>query len=179
MGARVLNDRSAPAMRSPINWAVLGLLIERPGHGYDLLQRFDTAYAGALELSTNSQISGALKALRERHLIERLPADDTTPGAPPPRRIRYQASAEGLRSYEEWLLAWSPRTADAPGVFARQLAALPTTTALAVIDRYEQTCLTETTTNPIPTADGDNPSHPHQLQARLITEEKHLTLAAS
>ena len=58
-------------MRSPINWAVLGLLIERPGHAYELFQRFDSAYAGAIELSSNSQINGALKALRERALIER------------------------------------------------------------------------------------------------------------
>ena len=48
MGARALNDGNVSAMRSSINWAVLGLLIERPAHGYDVFRRFDDAYAGAI-----------------------------------------------------------------------------------------------------------------------------------
>lgn len=165
-------------MRSPINWAVLGLLIERPGHGYDLFQRFDDAYAGAIELSTHSQINGAVKALEQRCLIERLPPDAPSPDASAPRRLLYRASAKGLEEYERWLLSWSPRSADAPGVFARQLAVLPTATALAVIERYEQACLSETCNIRVPRTDGSAPANVLELQARLIAEEKHLALAA-
>src|SRR5665213_387404 len=116
MGARVLSDRSISAMRSPINWAVLGLVIERPGHGYDLFQRFDSAYAGAIELSTHSQINGAVKALEQRSLIERLPPSASSPEAPTRPRttaIVYKATAKGLRDYQQWLLAYSPRNPDA------------------------------------------------------------------
>jgi DNA-binding PadR family transcriptional regulator len=168
-------------MRSPINWAVLGLVIERPGHGYDLFQRFDSAYAGAIELSTHSQINGAVKALEQRSLIERLPANDPRPEAPGRPRttaIVYKATAKGLRGYEEWLLAYSPRNPDAPGVFARQLAGLPAATALAVIERYEQACLSEISSTRVDRADAGAPSNPPELQGRLIAEEKYLALAA-
>lgn len=165
-------------MRSPINWAVLGLLIERPGHGYDLFQRFDDAYAGAIELSTHSQINGSLKALEQRRLIERLPPDDPRAVASAPRRLLYRASAQGLVEYERWLLSYSPRSADAPGVFARQLAVLPTATALAVIEHYEQACLSETCATRFPRADQSGPGDALELQGRLISEEKHLALAA-
>jgi DNA-binding PadR family transcriptional regulator len=179
MGARVLSDGSVSAMRSPIHWAVLGLLVERPGHGYDLFQRFDDAYAGAIELSTHSQINGAVKALEQRSLIERLaPSHPDAPARPRSTAIVYRATAKGLRDYEEWLMAWSPRSADAPGVFARQLAVLPTATALAVIERYEQACLGETCTTPVPRSDGGAPGDALELQGRLISEEKHLALAA-
>ena len=40
MGALEITDGSALPMRSPIHWAVLGLLIECPGHAYDLFTRF-------------------------------------------------------------------------------------------------------------------------------------------
>jgi DNA-binding PadR family transcriptional regulator len=178
MGARVLNDGSVSAMRSPIHWAVLGLLIERPAHGYDVFQRFDDAYAGAIELSTHSQINGAVKALEQRSLIKRLPAEESSPGAQPRRRISYRATADGLRAYEHWLMAWSPRTADAPGVFARQLAGLPTVTALAVIEHYEQACLSEISGTRLLRADGNASGDAQALQARLIAEEKHLALTA-
>ena len=168
-------------MRSPINWAVLGLVIERPGHGYDLFQRFDSAYAGAIELSTHSQINGAVKALEQRSLIERLPADDPgpeAPGRPRSTAIVYKATAKGLRDYQQWLLAYSPRNADAPGVFARQLAGLPAATALAVIERYERTCLSEISSTRVDRADAGAPSSAPELQGRLIAEEKYLALAA-
>ncbi len=182
MGARVLtveaSDQSVSAMRSPIHWAVLGLLIERPGYGYDVFHRFDDAYAGAIELSTHSQINGSVKALEQRGLIERVPAQTPSPEAQPQRRIRFRATARGLRAYEDWLMAYSPRSADAPGVFARQLGGLPTVTALTVIERYEQACLSEISSTRLPRTDGNASGGAQALQARLIAEEKHLALTA-
>jgi DNA-binding PadR family transcriptional regulator len=165
-------------MRSPIHWAVLGLLIERPGHGYDLFQRFDSAYAGAIELSSHSQINGALKALEQRGMIERLPAGGASTDARAQPRTRYQPTAKGLRDYERWLNSWSPRSADAPGVFARQVAALPTATALVAIERFEQACLSETSSIRVARTQASAPSNAQELQARMVAEEKHLALAA-
>ncbi len=178
MGARVLNGGNLSAMRSSINWAVLGLLIERPAHGYDVFQRFDDAYAGAIELSTHTQMGGAVKALEQRGLIERLPAEAASLDAQPQRRIGYRATASGLRAYEDWLMAYSPRSADAPGVFARMLTGLPVGTALAVIERYEQACLSEISGIRLMRADGNASGGALALQARLVAEEKHLALTA-
>ena len=50
-------------MRSPINWALLGLVIQRPSYGYELVQRFERTYEDALELSSPSQVYTALDAL--------------------------------------------------------------------------------------------------------------------
>lgn len=36
-------------MRSPLNWALLGLVIQRPSYGYELVQRFERIYEDALE----------------------------------------------------------------------------------------------------------------------------------
>jgi DNA-binding PadR family transcriptional regulator len=165
-------------MRSPIHWAVLGLLIERRGHAYDLFTRFDSAYAGAIELSSHSQINGALKALEQRRMIERLPPDEEGPDAQAQPRTRYQPSAKGLRDYEEYLLAWSPRSADAPGVFARQVGVLPPASALVAIERFEEACLSETSSIRLAREQGSPPSSALQLEARLMAEEKHLALAA-
>ena len=78
-------------------------------------------------------------------------------------------------------MAWSPRSADAPGVFARQLAVLPAATALAVIERYEQACLSETCASRVPSATasaGGRALDPLAFEERLIAEEKYLALAA-
>jgi DNA-binding PadR family transcriptional regulator len=178
MGARILNDGNVSAMRSSIHWAVLGLLIERPAHGYDVFQRFDADYAGAIELTTHSQMNGAVKALEQRGLIERLPAQAPSPDAQPQRRITYQATASGLRAYEHWMMNYSPRSADAPGVFARMLAGLPVGTALAVIERYEQSCLSEISGTRLLRADRRASGGAQALAAQLVAEEKHLALTA-
>ena len=52
-------------MRSPVNWAVLGLTIERPSYGYEILQRFERNYGELLKLSSPSQIYKALDSLME------------------------------------------------------------------------------------------------------------------
>jgi DNA-binding PadR family transcriptional regulator len=178
MGAREINDGSVLPMRSPIHWAVLGLLIERRGHAYDLFTRFDSAYAGSIELSTHSQVNGALKALEQRAMIERLPPDEEGPDARAQPRTRYQPTAKGLRDYEEYLLAWSPRSSDAPGVFARQVGVLSPASALHAIERFEQACLSETSSIRLAREHGSPPSNALQLEARLMAEEKHLALAA-
>jgi DNA-binding PadR family transcriptional regulator len=165
-------------MRSPIHWAVLGLLIERRGHAYDLFQRFDSAYAGAIELSSHSQINGALKALQQRSMIERLPPDEEGPDTRAQPRTRYQPSTKGLRDYEQWLLAFSPHSTNAPGVFARQVAVLPPASALVAIKRFEEACLSETSSIRLAREQGSPPSSALQLEARLMTEEKYLALAA-
>ena len=85
---------------------MLGLLIERPGYGYDLFHRFERTYGEALVLTSPSQVYGALKPLKQKALIEQLPRDDDDVAAelsqPKPR---YRATVAGRCHYREWLVA--------------------------------------------------------------------------
>jgi len=159
-------------MRSPIGWALLGLLIERTGYGYDLVQRFERAYGDALELSSPSQIYKALDALERRSLIERLPAAGA--GTDPERQPRphYRATAQGQHSYQEYLIALACEKRQRSRLFARQLAAIDPRAALAVLDSYEQACLRE------PVSAAADPSL-GGVAARLIAEDERLAVEAS
>jgi DNA-binding PadR family transcriptional regulator len=133
------------AMRSPVNWAVLGLVIERTGYGYDLFQRFERIYGNMLELSCQAQVYKALDALEDRGLIERLPPETPVLGAErqPKLRLRYQATEQGRCSYRDWLIAQVTQERQRSALFALQVGALPPREALAVIERYEQHLLAE------------------------------------
>jgi DNA-binding PadR family transcriptional regulator len=160
-------------MRSPVSWALLGLLIERAGYGYDLVQRFERTYGDALELSTPSQIYAALAALERRSLIERLPRDGA-PDALRQPKPHYQATAAGIESYQEWLVAQAHEERRGSRLFARQLAVLEPRAALAVIERYERACLREPARAP------DDPSlgGASDLAGRLIDERERLAVGA-
>jgi DNA-binding PadR family transcriptional regulator len=174
----VAKDKRSLAMRSSVNWAVLGLLIERPAHGYDIFQRFDEAYAGAIELTTHSQVNGSVKALEQRGLIGRLPTQVPSPEGLAQRRIIYRATAKGLRAYEDFMMTYSPHSADAPGVFARMVAVLDRVKALAVVERYEQACLDEAKSVPLDTGPDPTTDDKDRLAAQLVRAEKRLVVDA-
>src|ERR1700689_1594364 len=100
MGARSAAGHAPAPMHSPVNWALLGLVIERPSYAYELAQRFDRTYDGALPLSSTSPVYTALGALSDRGLIEGL-AGPRVGRQPKPR---YRATAKGLEDYCEWLV---------------------------------------------------------------------------
>jgi DNA-binding PadR family transcriptional regulator len=160
-------------MRSPVGWALLGLLIERPGYGYDLVQRFERTYGDALELSSPSQIYTALKGLEQRSLIEQLPPDDGSTDALRQPKPRYRATPEGLDRYQDWLISQVHEERRRSRLFARQLAILDPHAALTVIERYEESCLQEPTRAP---ADPSLSSRggTSAFASRLIAEESRL-----
>src|ERR1022692_333686 len=97
---RAERDAQAAPMQSPVNWALLGLVIERPSYAYELAQRFERTYQAALTLSSISHVYTALAALRSRSLIEELPG--TRAGRQP--KPHYRATAKGLQDYGQWLI---------------------------------------------------------------------------
>jgi DNA-binding PadR family transcriptional regulator len=131
-------------MRSPVSWALLGLVIDRPDYGYNLFHRFQRAYGDTLELSTPSQIYAGLNGLETNGLIERLATEDATPDAERQSKAerqpkpRYGASEQGQRSYRERLIAQACDTQKHTRLFILQLAASAPDTALAVLDAYER-----------------------------------------
>ncbi len=170
-------------MRSLVSWALLGLVIERASYGYELVRRFERTYGDALELSSPSQIYTALDALQRRSMIEEVLATGAAPGVVRQPKPHYRATVEGVRGYQDWLIAQAHEERRRSRLFARQLAVLEPHAALTVIEHYEQACLDEAKRTPIATADGavlddavlDDAAG---LAARLVCEEDRLAVGA-
>jgi len=164
-------------MRSPLNWALLGLVIQRPSYGYELVQRFERTYADAIELSSPSQIYAALDALRRRSLVEELTVGETLEAVRQPKP-HYRATAEGVHGYQEWLIAHLGDERRRSRLFACQLAALAPPVALAVIERYEQACLLQARGARLTDADRHPPDSAGELADRLVGEQDRLAMGA-
>ena len=175
MGAGSPGEQTAAApMHSPVNWALLGLVIERPSYAYELARRFERTYEGALSLSSVSHIYTALATLRDRGLVEELPG---TPESVRSRR-RYQATSEGLREHAGWVVAQLGDERRRQRVLIAQLGALARVPerALSALDAYEQACIAEMTA--APPAGSDEGPGTTPLVARLTGEDTRLTIAA-
>jgi DNA-binding PadR family transcriptional regulator len=164
-------------MRSPVNWAVLGLAIERPSYGYEILQRYERNYGELLKLSSPSQIYTALDSLVARGLIER--SSEPAPGvARRQPRPHYRATEDGVRRYQEHLMGQAEEDRRRSSLFARELAALAPDAALAVLDRYEQMCLSQATRAQPPDAEPAVREASRTLADRLAAEEERLATEA-
>lgn len=174
MGAE--RDVQATPMHSPVNWALLGLVIERPSYAYELAQRFDRTYAGVLALSSVSHVYTALATLRSRSLIEEVPG--TRAGRQP--KPRYRATASGIERYLEWLVTQVSEDRRRQELLVLQLAALRRSpeTALKVIERYEHACLAEARRLPTARDAGAGLDRSSALLGRLIAEERRLAIGA-
>jgi DNA-binding PadR family transcriptional regulator len=174
---RAIRDVGAGVMRSPVNWAVLGLTIERPSYGYELLQRFERNYGGLLKLSSPSQIYAALDSLRDRGMIEA--TSEPFPGvASRQPKLHYQATSEGVRRYEEHLVHQAEEDRRRSSLFARELAALAPAAALAVLDKYEHVCLAQATKARPRDGEPAAPDPSTTLADRLAAEEERLAMEA-
>jgi DNA-binding PadR family transcriptional regulator len=133
-------------MTSQVNWALLGLVILRPGHGYDLMQRFERTYGEVLRLSSYSQIYGALDELEGRGLIEEITKPGATRrGTSRQPRVPYQATEEGRRSYRERMIEQAGEDRRQLELFVRQLAAFEREPDVAseILDHHETALMRE------------------------------------
>jgi DNA-binding PadR family transcriptional regulator len=120
----------------------LGLVIERPSHGYQLAQRFDDVYGDTLALSDRRNVYRVLRALHSDGLIQE--ARPSAREKPAPNRLpkpRFRATPKGVRAYQQWLVSQMEEQRARERLFALQLSMLEPGTALSVIERYEQECL--------------------------------------
>jgi DNA-binding PadR family transcriptional regulator len=169
----------AAPMRSPVNWALLGLVIERPTYAYDLAQRFERRYRTVLALANVGHVYTALGALEGRGLVEEVPG--TREGRQP--RPRYRATEAGVREYGRWLVAQACEDHKRSQTFVLALAALTgrPEQLLDVIAGYEQAWLAEGAGTPINRDAQDEQDAPGALAAllrRLIDEESRLTVGS-
>ncbi len=90
-----------------MKYAVLGLLAQRRGYGYDLVQRFEEQVGSGWQLNAGA-VYVALDKLEQEGLVRPVPNDDGAPltrrrtvrGAP---RVIYEATPTGLDRFEEWM----------------------------------------------------------------------------
>lgn len=166
----------ATPMRSLVNWALLGLVIERPSYAYDLAHRFERRYGSALQVSNIGHIYTALGALGERGLIEEIPG--TRQGRQP--RPHYRATDHGRQDYRDWLVSQVGEDRRRQQVFVLALAALAddASDVLEVIGRCEQAWLQEGMGTPIARDQGCASDRLRELLRRLIDEENRLAVGS-
>jgi DNA-binding PadR family transcriptional regulator len=85
--------------------AVLGLLLERPGYGYDLMQRLETRLGPAWQLNP-STVYAALDQLEKEELIVGRQPDEEEPETRMRRRVRrvvYEVTEPGKVAFEAWM----------------------------------------------------------------------------
>jgi DNA-binding PadR family transcriptional regulator len=159
-------------MQSSVHWAVLGLVIERPSYGYELANRFEIAYGDMLNLSGASYVYRALEALQRRALIELI----SVPRAVRQPKLRYRATSDGVRAYQERLVRQMREECRRPRLLARQLAvfAKQPEIALEILERCEQVCLEESTSAPIGSPHDSAPDV--GLAGRLVSEGRRMGL---
>lgn len=163
-------------MHSPVNWALLGLVIERPSYPYELAQRFERTYRGVLALSSASHVYPALGRLKGRSLIEVVPGTHTGPRS----RRHYRATESGLEEYREWLVDQVGEDRRRQELYVVQLAALTRDpqAALEIVERYEQACLAEGTRMGIEGTRSAAIDGRSEMLARLVDEERRLAIGA-
>lgn len=129
--------RAQAPMTSAVNWALLGLIIERPSYAYELAQRFERVYGDTLVFHAYT----ALGALASRSLIEEIAG---THGGRQPKP-HYRATPLGIDSYRDWLVAQVREDRRRQRLSAIQLAGLAhePEAALEIISRCEHAYLEE------------------------------------
>lgn len=135
MPATPAKRASTRAMTSAINWAVLGLVIERPSYGHELFHRFQRMYGDVMPLSGESHIYAALDALEKRKLVERM-GGSTVARQPKPH---YRATEQGLSGYEDWVVGEAGYVRRREELWVRQIGvfAHDPSAALRVLGRLE------------------------------------------
>jgi DNA-binding PadR family transcriptional regulator len=163
-------------MQSPVNWALLGLVIERPSYAYELAQRFDRTYEGALSLSSTSHVYTALRTLEDRGLVEEVPGSGT--GRQP--KPCYRATPGAIEDYQRWLVGQLAEECRRQRLFAMELAALMSSPDVArgVIDGYEQACIQEGGDSPLRATDDTSADAGAGLAGRLACEQNRLAVGA-
>lgn len=168
MNAEAAVDARGTGLRSPVAWALLGLVIQRSGYGYGLVHRFERAYGEALPLSSPSQVYASLDALERRAMVEQF-VPDTVPAGGRQPKPHYRATARGVHGYREWLVGQAQDRRRRSQLFVYQLAMLPAVEAVAVLAQLERAYLADAAAS-----SGGIAEEPEGLAGRLLLEQDRL-----
>lgn len=130
-----------------MKYAVLGLLVQRRGYGYDLVQRFEEQIGPAWQLNAGA-IYVALDKLEQEGLVRPITGNGdapatrrrTTRGAP---RVIYEPTSNGVERFEEWMAAGSSMSPMREELHLKLALSQPRNVARLIELTYEQeqTCL--------------------------------------
>ncbi len=97
-----------------VKYAVLGLLVQRRGYGYDLVQRFEEQVGPAWQLNAGA-VYVALDKLEHDGLVRPVAGEQEQELAPARRktvrgapRVVYEPTETGVARFEEWMAAETP-----------------------------------------------------------------------
>lgn len=163
-------------MRSPVNWALLGLIIERPSYAYDLAQRFERRFGQTLQISNIGHIYTALGMLGDRGFVEEIPG--TREGRQP--KPRYRATEHGRQQYRLWLVGQVGEDRRRHQLFVLALGALAgdPDAAMEVVGSCEREWLQEGMKTPIAAEDESPADVVSALLRKMIAEENRLTVGS-
>jgi DNA-binding PadR family transcriptional regulator len=182
-GDQVLHGRGAdprdePAasavLRSQVVCAVLGLVIEKPSHGYEIGQRFERRFGEFLTVGRSS-IYAALGSLMDAGLVEKL---SPRPNAGVRRGAKaggsYRATALGARAYRGWLADRVRNDPQRVAMLGRMALACvhSVEAAMDFIARYEQECVREAQELARPTPAASSDVGLSAVLERLLVEER-------
>lgn len=133
-------------MTSAVAWALLGLIIERPGYGGQLRQRLERSHGDLFALQSEGHVYRALDSLRDRGLIEQALSDNGVAVASGTDRlpmVPYVATAAGLQAFKEHVLAQLSEDRRQSTLLIRQFSVLANACprfGLEALDSYSRLC---------------------------------------
>jgi DNA-binding PadR family transcriptional regulator len=86
--------------------AVLGLVIERPGYGYQLARRLDERFGSSAFAS--SCVYSALDQLARDRLVREVRSGEVPAAVRGGQRVVYEATARGVAEFQAWMHGSSP-----------------------------------------------------------------------
>lgn len=171
-------------LTSPVSWAVLGLIIERPSYGYELAQRLDRRYHGVVRLSSPGHIYAALDSLENAGYSE--PVDPkqreaARRGKLRQPKVKYRATPTGVAAFRSWIaqqmhddpqhVELLQRIASAPSIAGADSVEV----LRGLLAHYEEMCITEARVLP-----NDAPAEPaadiRELTERLVLESRRMQI---
>jgi DNA-binding PadR family transcriptional regulator len=175
-----LDRASSGVLKSQVGCAVLGLVIEKPSHGYEIGQRFEDRFGPFLNAGRSS-IYAALASLLDAGLIEKMSSRSSTGvrrGAK--AGASYKATASGARAFRELLAERIRNDPQRVEMLGRMMAAGVHSIEAAwdFIDRYEQQCVNEAK-QLTPRSTGEESAQDlASLMGRLLIDERRRMIGA-
>jgi DNA-binding PadR family transcriptional regulator len=180
---QVLQERSvdieadaaaAAVLRSQVVCVVLGLVIEKPSHGYEIGQRFERRFGDFLSVGRSS-IYAALGVLMDAELVDKMaPRASTGARRGAKAGASYRATALGARAYRAWLADRVRNDPQRVAMLGRMALACvhSVEAAMDFIARYEQECVREAQELARPSAEASTADGLSAVLERLLVEER-------
>ncbi|MBB4664772.1 helix-turn-helix transcriptional regulator [Conexibacter arvalis] len=164
-----------------MNFAVLGLVIERPSYGYELSKRLQSRFGELLEVRSPSHVYAALDRLQGEGLVEGMPAEVRTAEGPSRQpKVHYRATAAGAFAYRQWLAERLRDDEERVELLGKLIAvgARDPEALGDMLDRYDAECVAATQRMPLADRAAAGVEPPAEFVRRLVAEERRFVLEA-